>query len=188
MRKLVVLGLVTVMVLALLVRRRPRPAMHGDREAARAVAVAPVVEDHASPVRKLSVEDRRALRTQIETALQLRRASPGSKRAGSGPGDDPVIPLERVGTQAQDALRAAIPILAGCYEGSAAPRTALAQMVMISDPELGTVIDTLGITDADGAPIAAALDDCLRTAIESLALPPLGVPGKLPLQYSFRFD
>jgi hypothetical protein len=61
-------------------------------------------------------------------------------------------------------------------------------MTMVSDPELGTVIDTGEITDAGGAPLDGKLDDCLRDAIDALALPPLGVPGKLQLQYSFRFE
>jgi len=61
-------------------------------------------------------------------------------------------------------------------------------MRMTSDPDLGTVIDTSGITDAAGQALPAELDDCLRDAIESLALPPLGKRGKVDVKYTFRFD
>ena len=68
-------------------------------------------------------------------------------------------------------------------------RTAVAQMTMTSDPELGTVIDTDAIKDENGQPLDPELDTCLRDTIDSLALPPLGPrAGKLPLQYSFRFS
>ena len=198
MRKTLVLVVAAVIaVIAIVVRRGGRQVEERESlEAARAQAMAPVHES-ATPavqsVRRLSVEDRRELRTQIKRALRQRSTANGKARAagaGSAAADDlPVIPLEKVGKQAQDALQRAIPVLAACYrQGSAREQTALAQMVMISDPELGMVIDTSAISGADGAAIAPALDECLRDAIESLALPPLGVPGKLALQYSFRFD
>jgi hypothetical protein len=61
-------------------------------------------------------------------------------------------------------------------------------MTLVSDPDLGTVIDTSAMTDADGTPLDHAHDECLRDTIDSLALPPLGQPGKLQLQYSFKSD
>ena len=92
------------------------------------------------------------------------------------------------------ALDAAIPILAECYTATGgrvdanAIKTAAVRMTMFSDPDVGTVIDTEAMEDPDGRPLARALDNCLRSTIESLALPPLEVGGKLPLEYSFRFD
>ena len=50
------------------------------------------------------------------------------------------------------------------------------------------MIDNAVVTDADGKPLEHALDECLRDAIDSLALPALVKPGKLPIQYTFRFD
>ena len=181
-------------------------AVKAQQEMAKTAATAPVKAESAGSaaktgVRKLSKEERRVLREKIGAAITQSRGANGANgstgatgtpHGSAGTDDEPIIPLEKVGKQAQDALRAAIPILAECYQsggsGSAAGKTAIAQMTMISDPELGTVIDTSRITGGDGAPIAPAVDDCLRNAIESLALPPLGVPGKLALQYSFRFD
>ncbi|CAN5859548.1 hypothetical protein BH11MYX2_BH11MYX2_19540 [soil metagenome] len=66
--------------------------------------------------------------------------------------------------------------------------TALALMMMTTDPDLGTIVDSDKLTDADGTPLDASIEGCLRDTIQSLALPPLGKAGKLPLQYSFRFD
>ncbi|MEO6771800.1 MAG: hypothetical protein ABI467_02110 [Kofleriaceae bacterium] len=147
----------------------------------------------ASKVRKLSPEQRKQLGAQIAAAVhQAREARAARARSAGTPvsDDDPVIPLEAVGPELEHALTAAIPLLAQCYEhaGSAASRTAAAQMTMTSDPDLGTVIDTGDIVDATGHALDHTLDDCLRDTIDALALPPLGQPGKLQLQYSFRFD
>lgn len=144
-----------------------------------------------SRVRRLAPEERRRLGEQIAQAIQ--RARTASRPVGAtsaAEGEDPIIPLEAVGKPLQDALTDAIPILAECYtrQGSSTPQHAAALMTMISDPELGTVIDTEELKDADGNVLDRELDTCLRDAIDSLALPPLGQPGKLQLQYTFRFD
>lgn len=145
-----------------------------------------------SRVTRLSRDERRRLGEQIAVARMRARAR---ARAESGvPGDrdnaDVVISLERAGKPLQDALQESIKLLAECYEAQpdGAGRTAAALMTMISDPDFGTVIDTEEITDADGRPLPAALDECLRDRIDTLALPPLGEGGKLPLKYTFNFD
>lgn len=172
--------------------------------AAAAAAAVPVTGSAARPatpdpkvVRRLAPEERKQLGLQIAASLQRARAQRAAAASHAAAGgavpssdEDPVIPLEAVGKPLQDALNSAIPLLAKCYEraGSATPRTAVAMMTMASDPDLGTVIDTAQITDADGKQLDHALDECLRDTIDSLALPPLGQPGKLQLQYSFRSD
>jgi hypothetical protein len=169
--------------------------------AAAAVPVAGSAAGLATPdpkrVRRLAPEERKQLGLQIAASLQrarAQRAAAASHAAAGGAApssdEDPVIPLEAVGKPLQDALHSAIPLLAKCYEraGSATPRTAVAMMTMASDPDLGTVIDTAQITDAAGKQLDHALDECLRDTIDSLALPPLGQPGKLQLQYSFKSD
>lgn len=167
-------------------------------------AAPPRGDDAKSPagtgqVRRLTKEERRLLGEKIAAAVKRARTA-GSNVQGSAaplPDEDPVIPLERVGKPLQKALQESVAILADCYQqpaGSAAgqdaapPKNAAAMMTMVSDPDLGTVIDTGEITDADGKPLDRQLDDCLRNAIDSLALPPLGSTGKLQLQYTFRFD
>lgn len=145
-------------------------------------------------VERLSKERRRQLGEQIAAAVRrardARAASSATGSAAAAEAADPIIPLEEVGKPLQEALQAAIPLLADCYtrDGSAAAREAAAWMTMISDPELGTVIDTDELTDAEGNVLDRELDTCLRDVIDSLALPPLGKTGRLQLQYSFRFD
>src|SRR5262249_50788499 len=130
------------------------------------------------------------LGAQIAAARQ--RARSQAVDAGSEPADlsDVVIPLERVGPVAHAALQESIHLLAECYQNQPAEvrRDPLVLLTMTSDPELGTVIDTSQITDRNGKPLPRDLDACLRDRIDSLALPPLGTGGKLPLQYTFKFD
>jgi hypothetical protein len=144
-------------------------------------------------VRRLDPEERRHLGEQIAASLKQARVARAAAAGSSAPpalDEDPMLTIEDLGKPVKDALQASIPLLAACYEkaGSAAPKTPLARMTMVSDPDLGTVIDNAEVTDADGKPLEHSLDECLRDAIDSLALPPLGKPGKLPIQYTFRFD
>jgi len=147
----------------------------------------------ASRVRKLSADQRRELGDKIRAALARSHAAPtggGTTAAGSAPvlPKEPTIPLEQVTHQLHDALVDAIPLVAECYKQHGTAKRATAMMTMVSDPELGTVIDTEAITDRDGKPIDPKLDECMRNTIDALALPPLGQPGKLKVQYTFRAD
>lgn len=137
-------------------------------------------------VRRLSTEERRVLGDQIAAAVKKARPAPAPGQAAAAAAD-PIIPLEEVGKELHHALEDALPLLADCFpKGSSAMATAMMQMT--SDPELGTVIDTDEVKGADGSKLDAKLDACLRDAIDELALPPLGKPGKLKLQYTFQFD
>lgn len=171
-----------------------------DRDAPRTPAVtsgsattgmpAPKPETPAT-VRRLDKPARAALRAQIAAARERARAAASAAApAGSAPAlPDDTLTLEDVPPTLQDTFKQTIPILAECYADEPARHEAVARMTLTTDPELGTVIDTSEITDADGKPLAAKLDACLRDSIESLALPPINArPGKLPIQYSFRFD
>jgi len=207
MNRRVVLGLVLVCIavaIALWLRSRRGtevPANPGTSTVGSATtsgSAAGSASPMAGPVRRvqrLGAEERRQLGAQIEAARERARAergraSAGSAGAGSGapPVLDDTIALEQVGPSVQAALNEAIPILAECYGEKPAGATAAVQMTMTSDPDLGSVIDTEAMKDRDGKPLSPELDDCLRTAIESLALPPLEVGGRLPLEYSFVFD
>lgn len=166
--------------------------------------------NHAPPTRidrtaRVTPEQRQELATAIHAALEARStdtngsaARAPSSAASSGPATSsrpiprlssdivPALTLEQVGPAAQQALQSAVPFLAECFRQGGV--TATARMTMYSDPDIGTVIDTDQITDEAGAPLAKNVEDCMRDTIETLALPPLGVPGTLPLQYSFRPD
>ena len=144
-------------------------------------------------VRRLSPEERRHLGEQIAASLKQARVARAAAAGSSAPpalDEDPMLTVEDLPKPVWDAFQASIPMLATCYEkaGSAAPKTPLVRMTMVSDPELGTVIDNAEVTDADGKPLEHALEECMRDAIDSLALPPIGKPGKLPVQYTFNFD
>lgn len=161
--------------------------------AATAPVGAAVTTDRPDGVRRLDPVERRRLGEQIAASFKharVARAAAAGSSARPVLDEDPVLTLEDLNQPVKDALQASIPLLAACYEkaGSAAPKNPLAIMTMVSDPELGTVIDNAAITDADGKPLEHSLDECLRDAIDSLALPPLGKPGKLPIQYTFHFD
>jgi hypothetical protein len=139
-----------------------------------------------STVRRLDPATRKQLGEQITAARERARASAA---AAGEPFSEVPMTLEDVSAPLQDKLKEALPLLAECFSQKQDVRSALAMMTLMTDPELGTVIDTEAITDADGVPLEATLDTCLRDAIDSLALPPLGAKaGKLPLQYTFRFD
>lgn len=160
-------------------------------------ASAPASRDstaQSSRVRKLSPEQRRELGDKIAAAVERVRAAQAATKTGTSSGsapalpEPPSIPLEEAAKPLQQALQDAIPLLADCFEQRADKRAA-AMMTMTSDPELGTVIDTAAITDKDGKPLEPKVDECLRNAIDSLALPPLGAQaGLLKVQYTFRFD
>ncbi len=193
--------IVSILLIAALVawrwprRSRPRPR---STDHAAEIATRPVTSpeptgsstpDAAGGVRRLAPEQRKALGTQIAAAIAKARApNLAGSAAAPPPADDPLIPLDQIGKPLRDGLQAAIPLLATCYEtaGSAQARTAAAQMTMFSDPDLGTVIDTDQMTEADGTPLPQKLDDCLRDTIDSLELPPLGQRGKVKLEYTFK--
>jgi hypothetical protein len=138
-----------------------------------------------SRVRRLDKASRQRLGEQIAAARE--RASTNTSTSGT-PSLEAPMTLEDVGPSLQDKLREAIPILAECFAEPGA-REATAMMTLLTDPELGTVIDTDTIKDANDQPLDAAIETCLRDTIDSLALPPLGPKGgQLPLKYTFKFD
>lgn len=151
-----------------------------------AVAQAPARVDKIDKVRRLDPAAREALGKQIAAAREQARAKAS---AAGRPVDDDAMRLEDIGSELKTQLEASIPILAACYEEHTGKLEAAAMMSLLSDPELGTVIDTKEIEDEAGKPLPAALDTCLRDAIDSLALPPLGPQGgRLDVKYTFKAD
>jgi hypothetical protein len=61
-------------------------------------------------------------------------------------------------------------------------------MTLTADREVGALITPDQLRDADGAPLDAELESCLRTTLGSLQLPPLDADGELRIQYSFELD
>jgi len=150
-------------------------------------------------VRQVSPEERQRLADQIAAAHAARVARGWGRTPGSGPAAAPALPddgahdLESLPTPVLDALNEAIPFLAACYEQQAPERakagaTAVAQMTLSNDPDIGAVIDPDQILDEHKAPLDPKLDACLRSTIQTLQLPPLAAGDSVKLQYSFAFD
>lgn len=140
-------------------------------------------------VRRLSAAEHQQLAERIAAArararqAEATQATPSPALPGS---DDDVIRIEQVSATVRKALDDSIPILGECFHDKQPDQIAVVLMTMYSDPSVGMVIDTAEMTDEDGNPLSRELDDCLRTTIESLGLPPLDVGGHLPVQYSYR--
>jgi hypothetical protein len=192
-RKVVPVVLVLAALIAWWKWPREGPAQKSLDSPAAVAATKPEIAVPKPVTRRLDPEERKQLGAKIKAAIEkarVDRLSVASTAPGPHVADDPVIPLESVGAPLKAGLDASIPLLAACYEkaGSASVKTAAANMTMVSDPDLGTVIDTATVTDAEGKPLAPELDTCLRDTIDQLELPPLGQVGKLNVQYTFRFD
>lgn len=184
----VVVVAAVIVALVVLLRQPPRPT--------HPTLMAPSPAQRVERVERVTRAQRDELAAKIHASLSARASTSGSATSAGATSsrpvprlpapEEPTLTLEQVGKAAQQALTASIPILAACYPQGGG--TAVARMVMFSDPDLGTVIDTERVTGDDGQPLDRAIEDCMRDAIETLALPPLGAPGKLPLEYSFRFE
>ena len=180
--------------------REAAPARQASAAGGSGSAIAnPAASGPPTRVRKVTAEERRALAERI-AAAQAARAGHASAAHGATP--RPALPdgseaeshdLERIQTHVLDALKGAIPFLAECYNVHAPATakggmTAVAQMTLTGDPDIGTVIDADQIFDDQHQPIAKELDDCLRGTMQTLELPPLDEGDSVKIQYSFRFD
>jgi hypothetical protein len=161
-----------------------------------AVAPSPAATTTSAPARppthatQVSAEERRQLADRIAAAhaargYQAPTPAPSLPEQGSGSND-----LERLTPHVLDALKEAIPFLAACYEQNApkATRSALAQMTLTGDPDIGTIIDADEIVDEQHQPLPKKLDECLRNTMMTLELPPIAEGDKVKIQYSFRLD
>jgi hypothetical protein len=187
----VIVGCVVVAIAAAifwLTRAKSSPATVARPVAGSAVTPASSAPAESAPpahVRQLDAPARKQLRAQIAAArAKARAAAPSSP--SSVPAEDPAIPLEEAGPIVE-ALQETPALMAKCYGDQPEDFRALARLTILSDPELGAVVDTDNIVDKDGKPIDAKIEACMRDTIESLALPPMAKPGRLQLEYTFRF-
>ena len=152
--------------------------------------------DRAAPIAKVtklaSVDERARLAERIANARSARAAvrAPGA----------PSLPaeavhadhLETLKVEIRTAMREVIPILADCYQ-AAIPTLAspdidiVAELTLTGDPDVGTLIDARQVTDKAGTPLPAAFDDCLRSTLQALALPPLAEGDHVEVRYPFVF-
>ncbi len=155
--------------------------------------------DHAQ--RLASKAARQQLADRIVAAQAARAAGRnGAGRAAVHAARPPTLPSPTLDPDRPDDFKAtiratvkdAIPLLAGCYE-AAMPQLPdeshlEAKLTLISDPDVGTIIDAHQIQDDRGAPILATFDDCLRDTMQQLALPPLAHGGTIDVTYPFTFS
>lgn len=129
-------------------------------------------------IRRITPEDRQRLVEQLTAARAVREAHGVTRTDGAPPAlpdDDHTHDLDRVSAPVLDALQASIPFLAACYEqhapDAAKPgKTAVAQITLTNDPDIGAVIDADQILDDQQAPLDPQLDACLRSTIQTLQL------------------
>jgi hypothetical protein len=158
-----------------------------------------------------SPEERQKIAERIATARATATASSGSSATGSSgpaapappPGaatsaaPPPSLPpgappadgeLARASVPLRDALTEAIPLLADCYPPEARAKQRATVLMSLVGDDKGTLIDADNLVDENGKSLAPELDDCLRSTLRSMQLPPLAEGGDLHIQYSFRFD
>ena len=110
---------------------------------------------------------------------------PPSLPPGAPPADGE---LARASVPLRDALTEAIPLLADCYPPEVRAKQRATVLMSLVGDDKGTLIDADNLVDEHGAALAPELDDCLRSTLRSMQLPPLAEGGDLHIQYSFRFD
>jgi hypothetical protein len=148
-----------------------------------------------SPIREprklTSLDERRAIADRIAAA----QAARGATRAAPRP-QLPDQPENRGTIEAADiqtAVRAMIPHIAECYE-AALPQlgdgklTVVANMTLTGDPDVGTLVDAKELSADTGKPLPASFDDCVRSTLQLIALPPLKEGDKVDVRYPFTFN
>jgi len=163
----------------------------GDRTATHASPPRPRAVDH---VVELSAANRAQVASQIADAQRARTShyaapTPAPSLPAAVPLDQD---LDALKTTLRSAMHDVLPHLQACYERAlpslATPNfTIKAQLALTGDPDIGTLIDAKQLLDGDGVPLPAALDDCLRSSLQSLELPPLSEGSTIAVTYPFMF-
>lgn len=164
--------------------------------------------DHARPdppvtrprIRRMTREQRDKFAAQIahSTAAHDQHGS-GSATPRKPPqaahlSTDPAV--RKFNDRALEELGGALPYIKECFAKHRAQLgpevTVLTNVLIVTDPDLGAVVSADALTDPDGKPLPAELDDCIRNMLQTFALPPLPPTDDneflLALQLSFRDD
>jgi hypothetical protein len=143
-------------------------------------------------VTKLTPEERRAVADRIANA-QAARAATRAPAAPKLPDRAALDPSDQEGfkTTIKAAMHEVLPMLADCYSqaGSSVPSeiTVRAHLRLTGDPDIGTLIDADETTDTSEARLPAGFDDCLRSTLQTLELPPLAEGDEVKVTYPFVF-
>jgi hypothetical protein len=76
-------------------------------------------------------------------------------------------------------MREVVPFLMKCYEAAmptlgADHLSIRAHFTILGDRDVGAIIDAKQLFDENDKPLPSKLDDCLRSTLQTLELPPLG--------------
>jgi RNA polymerase sigma-70 factor (ECF subfamily) len=166
---------------------------------------ADVVTSTSSPAHHVtqfaSPAERTQLEQQIATAAQTRREVTAHvpTPAPRLPTPEPQPPTPGVVADGdmdketiRGAMREVVPFLIQCYE-TAMPTLAAdhlrihAHFTIMGDRDVGAIIDAKQLFDEDEKPLPPKLDDCLRSTLQTLELPPLGDGSAVEVDYPFLF-
>jgi RNA polymerase sigma factor (sigma-70 family) len=153
-------------------------------------------------VRKLASADaRRELAAQIAAAQATRKAARAAHHSSLGPAEATDQGSFGSGHEAdmdkdviKGAMHEVLPFLADCYGDARSTTLAAdhlevrAHFTLTGDPDIGTLIDAKQLQDDAKRPLPAKLDDCMRAAIQSLELPPLGDGDTIEVDYPLMFS
>jgi len=200
----IILGLVAAAILVWYLRRDHRadattapPPTAGS--ATRGSAASPHPADH---VQKLTPAERKQVADRIANARAGRAAISAPARPALPPTTttpSPKLPpatldgsdVETFKTTMRSAMHDVIPFLAECFDKHSAKLPSelkvVARLTLTGDPDVGTLIDTNGVTDDKDEPLVQEFDVCLRDALASLQLPPLTEGDQVQVTYPFLF-
>jgi hypothetical protein len=140
-------------------------------------------------------EERRRIAEQITRAVAARKsAAEAAHTSSTAPPQLPADPTamdspQHVLEQMQGALAQVKGFVADCVKQSATHISGFkANLALTGDPDIGTLIDASRLTTADGSPVPAAFDACVRDVMQTLELPPMALGDSFAVNYEFQFD
>lgn len=152
-------------------------------------------------VRRVTREQRTELARQIERATAARRAEASTPRlptiappVAAHQSPDPAV--RKFNDRALEELGGTQTYLAECFDKHKAELpsmlTVLTKVKVVTDPDVGAIVDAEALTDPAGQPLPAEFDACIRDMLQTFALPPLPPTDDgqflLAFQLSFRDD
>lgn len=63
-----------------------------------------------------------------------------------------------------------------------------ADLILTGDQDIGTLVDASGVVAGDGSAVTAKLDDCIRSQLQTLVLPPINTGDAFSVNYEFVFN
>lgn len=146
------------------------------------------VTQFASPAARTQLEQQIAAAAQTRREVTAHAPTPAPRL--------PPLPAVPAGDLDKDTIRRAmrevVPFLIQCFEAAmpTLPADTLsirAHLTITGDRDVGAIIDAKQLFDEDEKPLPPKLDDCLRSTLQTLELPPLGDGSSVEVDYPFVF-